>query len=369
MAFTPRLTSDGMQGNQWWYSNGNPFYASGYGLPNCTCYAYGRYAEIRNGFAPLPTRNAGLWYDLATRFTRGQTPRLGGIMCFNPNPSSTEVGHVAVVEQINLDGSVVTSNSAYGGTYFWTETLSPSNGYLSQWMQRFNYYYAGCIYNDIETSTISTFVIAAICGCWYEESQLNPGVWESLIPCAWDFQYDYTHKGGYGLGQWTNVGTPYGRCYNLHTWVTSNGYADGDGIGQIEFMTHEAYWTAINSVMGYSSLAEFLASTSTNLDLLVQEFLACWEGVPGNKLAKRQANARKYYSYLQQHWSDDPSQYSWISRNNWFTESETLNNLMCIYFKLIGTPTPPSPSPTPSPLGSYGWGPIRDVLRRLIIHA
>ena len=40
VAFVPRLTRDGMQGNPYWYSR-NPFYLAGYGLPNCTCYAFG----------------------------------------------------------------------------------------------------------------------------------------------------------------------------------------------------------------------------------------------------------------------------------------------------------------------------------------
>lgn len=368
MAFTPRLTDAGMQGSQWWYSSGNPFYPT-YGLPNCTCYAYGRYAEARGAFAPLPTRNAGLWWDLATRFSKGQSPRLGSVVCYNPGPSSTEVGHVAIVEVINSDGSIVISQSAYGGTYFLTETVYPANGYLSNWMSNYGYYCAGFIYNDIDGSTISPYVIAAICGCWMEESGLNPGIWESLIPCAWDFQYDYTGKGGYGFGQWTNVKTPHGRCYNLHTWVTSNGYADGDGNGQIAFMMHEGYWTARNSSMGFNTLADFLASTSTNLDALVKDFLACWEGVPGNKLAKRQQNAREFFAYIQNHWSDDPSQYSFVSANRYLSTTETYNNLMCIYFNLIGTPVPPGPGPGPGPSGHLIWGGVRDVLRRLIIHA
>lgn len=39
MAFTPRLTDQGIMNNFHWYSD-NPFYQSGYGMPNCTCYAY-----------------------------------------------------------------------------------------------------------------------------------------------------------------------------------------------------------------------------------------------------------------------------------------------------------------------------------------
>ena len=51
MAFVPRLSTTDptpMQGNPWWYSNGNIYYAYGHGLPNCTAYAYGRFAEIAN---------------------------------------------------------------------------------------------------------------------------------------------------------------------------------------------------------------------------------------------------------------------------------------------------------------------------------
>ena len=45
MGFNPRLNLNGMLNNFYWYSD-NPFYQSNYGLPNCTCYAYGRFWEI-----------------------------------------------------------------------------------------------------------------------------------------------------------------------------------------------------------------------------------------------------------------------------------------------------------------------------------
>lgn len=150
MTFTPRLDDTGMAGNPWWYSNGNVFYAAGYGLPNCTCYSYGRYAEVRNAFANLPTGNGGDWYDAATSFNRGQTPQLGAIACYK-STSGIYDGHVSVVEEIDvLNGSITTSNSAYGGTYFWTETVYASNNYLASWMTPPNrdYFFQGFIYND-----------------------------------------------------------------------------------------------------------------------------------------------------------------------------------------------------------------------------
>ena len=45
MAFTPRLNDNGILNNPKWYSD-NPFYQSGYGMPNCTCYAWGRFWEV-----------------------------------------------------------------------------------------------------------------------------------------------------------------------------------------------------------------------------------------------------------------------------------------------------------------------------------
>lgn len=151
MVFIPRMSSAGMEGSPWWYSSGNVFYQSGYGLPNCTCYAYGRYAEVRQAFADLPTGNGGDWYNAATAFQRGHTPALGAVICYT-SPSGKWDGHVAVVEQINSDGSIITSNSAYGGAYFWTATVRPEDGYLEAWMRPPNrdYIYQGFIYNDTE---------------------------------------------------------------------------------------------------------------------------------------------------------------------------------------------------------------------------
>ena len=151
MPFTPRLDDTGMMGNPWWYSAGNIFYAAGYGLPNCTCYAYGRYAEIRSAFANLPGGDAGDWYNAATSFNRGSAPQLGAVMCYT-SPSGTFPGHVSVVEEINIDGTLTTSNSGWGGPYFWTANVDPLNGYLEPWMRSGgrDYVFQGFIYNDAQ---------------------------------------------------------------------------------------------------------------------------------------------------------------------------------------------------------------------------
>jgi len=206
---------------------------------------------------------------------------------------------------------------------------------------------------------MTDYVIAAMLGCWRWESGVNPGIWESQVVKDWHYVYgtDGEHMGGFGLGQWTNTGgDPNGRLWRLHEWVTSNGYADGDGAGQIAYIPIENNWHQ-HSVMGYTSLQEFMESDSTDLNLLVEEFLACWEGVPGDHLAQRQQYAADFYTYIQQHKNDPPGSFTWTSRNGYLTESEMFGNAMAAYFQLGG-------------MGSFHlYGAVRDVLRRLIIHA
>lgn len=201
-------------------------------------------------------------------------------------------------------------------------------------------------------SNVSIYVIAAMCGCWWQESRVNPGIWESLIPCAWNYQYEYKNKGGYGLGQWTNVGSSHGRLYNLHEWVTSNGYADGDGNGQLAYIPVEGYWNGSYHGTGdnaqtrgsYGSLDNFLASTSTDLDTLVWDFLANWEGVPGNQYSNRRTWAHNFLTYLQEHAGEAGT---WTSKNNYLTETEMYKNVLAVYNYFSGY------IPEPEPAGTY----------------
>lgn len=340
MPFVPRLSENDptpIRGNPWWYSSGNIYYAYGHGMPNCTAYAYGRFAEIANQFVPElggigAHGDAKQWWDDTTALAKGSTPALGAVACWG-STASNHGGHVAVVEQIDQStGDIFTSNSAYNSTYFYTQWYYKSNNYYNgSWGGI--YYFQGFIYNPWGGVGASDYVIAAICGNFYGESNVNPGMWESFIPCAWDYQYEGTHRGGFGLGQWTNVGTPYGRCWNLHSWVTSNGYTDGDGNGQLAFLLHEAYWAGVAGP--YSSLDEYLQSDLTNIPYLVELYMRNWEGIMDSSLSTRQSRAQTYYDYIQSHKTDDPGTYIWVSGNRSLTEAEILNNVMCVYFWFI----------------------------------
>lgn len=187
--------------------------------------------------------------------------------------------------------------------------------------------------------SISKYVVAAMCGCWCRESGVNPAIWESLIPCAWDYEYQYTNRGGYGLGQWTNVGTPHGRLYRLHQWVTNNGYGDGNGYGQLEYVLAENVWyDKPESRLGCHSLTQFLECTSTNVHDLVWDFLANWEGVTGNAYTLRCQYADDILRYIDAHVNDGQS-YSWITGNRYLSFAQTCNNAMVVFQYIGGTPS------------------------------
>lgn len=122
--YVPRLTSRGMRGNPYWYSR-NPFYQAGYGLPNCTCYAWGRFWEVADASHDysnrpnLSTGNAEDWYGhTADGYERGQAPALGAIACYADGQFSGD-GHVCVVEEIDAaNNRCLVSESAYNGYYF-----------------------------------------------------------------------------------------------------------------------------------------------------------------------------------------------------------------------------------------------------------
>ncbi|WKY46952.1 GBS Bsp-like repeat-containing protein [Eubacteriaceae bacterium ES3] len=121
--FTPRLTQP-TSDNPYFYAN-NRYYQGGYGLPNCTAYAYGRAYEILGYDPGLPMNDAGGWWSdnmASGTYAYGSTPKLGAIICWN----GSYYGHVAVVEAINGD-QVTVSESAWSGPIFNSYTYTIGN--------------------------------------------------------------------------------------------------------------------------------------------------------------------------------------------------------------------------------------------------
>lgn len=115
--FVPRLKAPA-KSNKYYYSDLNKYERYGYGMPNCTAYAWGRAYEIM-GYEPnLSLNDADTWWKYNkdnNYYPCGSTPKLGAIACWN---YTTGGGHVAVVEKIE-DGVITFSNSAYGGDTFY----------------------------------------------------------------------------------------------------------------------------------------------------------------------------------------------------------------------------------------------------------
>jgi surface antigen len=144
MGYTPRLSCPSRD-NKYYNSNINLFVASGYGMfqnnGNCTAYVYGRFMEVLGqNSCKLSTRNAENWYgNTSDGYKRGSTPKLGALICWEGLGSLA--GHVACVEQIKNDGTIITSNSAWKSSLFYTKELKPPYSMGS------NYRFQGFIYN------------------------------------------------------------------------------------------------------------------------------------------------------------------------------------------------------------------------------
>lgn len=178
---------------------------------------------------------------------------------------------------------------------------------------------------------ISIYVISAIAGNWVAESNLNPGYWEGGVVSGWDSLYH-----GYGLGQWTNTGgDTHGRLYQLHDYLSTNGYADDSGDGEVSFFLYENDWRKTVSIDGveyvsqYDNLTEFLHSTSTNISELTVEFVLHWERIHGDQQARIEY-AERIFTYLQTN-GNDPSVTEWVSGNRYLSWTEIYNNAVMLY--------------------------------------
>ena len=161
MAFEPRLTAPSFT-DPWWIHVSRGGYNSciiidqrtGSCLSNCVGYAWGRFGEILGEPPRLSRGNAGTWFNYAAdEYDRGQLPQEGAVMCF---AKPGEAGHVCIVEQVNPDLSVVTSESGYNSTRFWVGHRRPpySTG---------AYIFQGFIYNpNVQAkSKLELFIEAA----------------------------------------------------------------------------------------------------------------------------------------------------------------------------------------------------------------
>lgn len=298
MATLTRRTEAPTSDNRYYYAD-NPFYKSGYGLPNCTCYAFGRFWEAKGGDIPsLSWNDAGQWYPYTSDgYERGSTPRVGAVLCWSLPGGA---GHVAFVEAVNDDGSIVTTDSAYNGFLFREKTRYNSTG---NW-DGGEYVFQGFIYNpvvfdgsggspqDVPNSKYiwdyfvakigNEYGVAGMLGNLDAESGLYPDRVQGDIPYS-DYSKEYTamvdsgelgenefvhygpNGGGYGLAQWTY----YTRKQALYNMYKSGGYSS---IGSLKLACDYLWYELQNSFSGVLSVLKSATSVREASDKFLHDF-------------------------------------------------------------------------------------------------
>lgn len=139
MAYIPKTTPPA--GKYYYTAVFNPFFP--YWSPprlagNCTWYAFGRFSEVLGEKAALCLHDAQDWYAYKDGYQRGQTPKEGAVLCYAGGRYSG-LGHVAVVEEVYSDGSVLVSESGYNAFVFRTNRIANYKNYDGYTFQGFIY--------------------------------------------------------------------------------------------------------------------------------------------------------------------------------------------------------------------------------------
>ena len=124
----------------------------------CVGYAYGRFNEIGGyGYCKyLSPVNAENFMQYKGSLKTGQTPQVGACMVWqrgNTLSNSDGAGHVAIVEKVISPTQVMTSESAYGSSPFYTKNRSKGSG---NWGMGADYKFLGFIYNPAVSGSATT---------------------------------------------------------------------------------------------------------------------------------------------------------------------------------------------------------------------
>ncbi|WP_455013437.1 RICIN domain-containing protein [Hominenteromicrobium sp.] len=162
--FTPRLTEPDAS-NSYYYSNMNPYWSVGLGMPNCTAYAWGRAYEILGERPKLSTGNGRDFWGYNDGYQRGSVPKLGAIACWDFGTW----GHVAVVEKIEGNRVTLSESDYVQKINFRTVTMNAdSSDYYSGFQ---GYIYIGDFGDTRTPVDVGTNFYAAI---------INTALWSTL---------------------------------------------------------------------------------------------------------------------------------------------------------------------------------------------
>lgn len=131
MAFIPRTTAPSYDNEYYIVTSAGGLnecieISGGSAIPNCVGYSWGRVYEYSGERPNLSKGDGGTWWNYNDGYQRGFTPALGAVACY---AGGTQGGHVCIVEEVYPNGDILTSNSAFQGTRFWTQTITKLSGY------------------------------------------------------------------------------------------------------------------------------------------------------------------------------------------------------------------------------------------------
>ena len=137
-----RRTTAPEYGNVYYYNGAyNPFIAVGC-IGECTWYVWGRAYEILGHWPNISKWYAKDFYAYNVNtgaYPYGNEPKLGAIACFAPNNHARWTGHVAIVEAVGGDGSVILSEYNFKGVHVFSSDryLNPTEA--RTWVQGYIY--------------------------------------------------------------------------------------------------------------------------------------------------------------------------------------------------------------------------------------
>ncbi|MEG0913334.1 MAG: CHAP domain-containing protein [Oscillospiraceae bacterium] len=240
MAFSQRTTAP-VRSDDLFYSKMNPYVKNGFGLPNCTCYAWGRFSELLGAPARLGYGNAENWYGATSAYEKGSAPKRGAVIVWRKGASLAQgdgAGHVAVVEKIYSNGDILVSASNYGGTLWYTARYSAPYYRLGS-----SYTFLGFIYLP-ESESVGDTVRHVGTPVARDESKNQieitvDNLRARLYPRKDGSVWGFINKGIYDIDPTDFADTDDGlRWYRL--------VADYNGIGDALWVAHSAEWAVLH---------------------------------------------------------------------------------------------------------------------------
>ena len=138
-----RRTTAPEYGNVYYYNGAyNPYAYYPNLIGECTWYVWGRAYEILGHRPNISNRYAKDFYTYnlnSGAYPYGNEPKLGAIACFAPNNHAYETGHVAIVEAVGGDGSVILSEYNFVSRHVFSANryLNPTEA--RTWVQGYIY--------------------------------------------------------------------------------------------------------------------------------------------------------------------------------------------------------------------------------------